>query len=49
MQNSILEKLWRRQLIDRVIVQDTESKDTPIDHLTKFVAKRKTRKTKNFS
>ena len=28
--NSILEKLWRRLLIDRVIVQDTESKDIKI-------------------
>ena len=30
MLNSILEKLWRKLLIDRVIVQDTESKDTKI-------------------
>ena len=28
--NSILEKPWRRILIDKVIVQDTESKDTKI-------------------
>ena len=30
MLNSILEKLWRKLLIDRVIVQDTESKDIKI-------------------
>ena len=30
MLNSILEKPWRKLLIDRVIVQDTESKDTKI-------------------
>src|SRR5207253_7649042 len=28
--NSILEKPWRRILIDKVIIQDTESKDTKI-------------------